>query len=84
MYTIDGRPIVKPNIVASNGIVHLIEGFLSPESDTIGARVERTSYYSTLQETLTRVGLLDVLLGIYYNFNSNISIKSYRSNLINS
>ena len=62
--TIDGRPILSTH-PASNGIVHLIEGFLFYEINTLAERIESTSYHSMFQEALTKVDLLDILTGVY-------------------
>ena len=50
--------------LASNGVVHLIYGFLFYSTDTSGELIEQVSYYSNLQESLAKVNLLELILGI--------------------
>ena len=53
---------------ASNGVVHLIDGFLLYDTYSSGGLIERYPYYSELQDALAKVNLFDILTGNYDDF----------------
>ena len=55
--------------IASNGVVHLIDGFLLYDTYSSGGLIERYTYYSELQDALAKVNLLDILLGNCVDFH---------------
>ena len=59
--------MISSNHTASNGVVHLIDGFLQYRYENIGERLENDPDMSTLQEGLTKVDLFDLITGRYYS-----------------
>ena len=72
----NGRGFVKNSTdqTASNGVVHLIDGFLLYDTYSSGGLIERYPYYSELQDALAKVNLFDILTGNYVSFLSIIHL----------
>lgn len=53
--------VTQPNVVTGNGIVHVIDGVLTPSAFTVAKLLEQSSEYSIFTEALKETGYYDVL-----------------------
>jgi len=61
--TASGRPVVKVDQAASNGVLHEVSGVMFPPFGTLVNIVSKVSIFSTLLKAVTAAGLADTLSG---------------------
>jgi uncharacterized surface protein with fasciclin (FAS1) repeats len=60
---VDGAKIVKTDIPASNGVIHVIDTVIMPSMDNIVATADKAGSFKTLIAAAKAAGLVDVLTG---------------------
>jgi transforming growth factor-beta-induced protein len=60
---IDGATIVKTDIMTSNGIIHVIDAVILPETKTIPEVAESAGSFGTLLAAVKAAGLAETLMG---------------------
>ena len=60
---VDEASIVQGNIEASNGVIHVIDSVLMPETRTIPAIAKEAGSFGTLLAAVKAAGLVDTLVG---------------------
>jgi len=60
---IDQAKVVKADIAASNGVIHVVDSVLLPSSDTIPAVAEKAGIFKTLLAAAQAAGLVEALSG---------------------
>lgn len=60
---IDGATIVKTDIGASNGVIHVIDAVIMPETKTIPEVAEEAGSFGTLLAAVKAAGLAETLMG---------------------
>ncbi|CAN0349277.1 unnamed protein product [Lampetra fluviatilis] len=59
--TVNCMRILKPNLLASNGVVHIVEAIIPPASASIRAILESDSRLKTLTSALRSAGMLETV-----------------------
>jgi transforming growth factor-beta-induced protein len=59
--SIDGAPISDTDVIASNGVIHIIDAVMLPPTDIVDTAI--SSGFSTLASALTSAGLVEALQG---------------------
>ncbi|XP_032832921.2 transforming growth factor-beta-induced protein ig-h3-like [Petromyzon marinus] len=59
--TVNCVRILKPNLLASNGVVHIVESIIPPASASIRAILESDSRLQTLTSALSSAGMLETV-----------------------
>ncbi len=60
---VDGAKIVKTDIAASNGVIHVIDTVILPSADNIVTTADKAGSFKTLITAAKAAGLVDVLTG---------------------
>jgi uncharacterized surface protein with fasciclin (FAS1) repeats len=60
---VDGAKVIKADVMASNGVIHVIDKVILPTSDTIAEVAEGAGTFGTLLAAVKAAGLADVLMG---------------------
>ena len=61
--TVDGAKVVKTDIAASNGVLHVVDQVLLPSENDLATTVSKAGSFKTLLAAATAAGLADALKG---------------------
>ena len=61
--TVDEAKVITTDVMASNGVIHVIDSVMLPSSETIVGVAEQAGSFGTLIAAVKAAGLADVLMG---------------------